>query len=99
MYIPEVLMEGVTCQYLTPACVEKLFVTVSSVICVCFCCVASRPSVTGQGGAGAGMQLPGRHSEGEPAEGHGAGVHQLLFRPQEPDPVRKGGGCSTWEIA
>lgn len=40
------------------------------------CCVsaASRPSVFGQGGAGAGVQLPGWHSEGESAEGHGAGV-------------------------
>lgn len=48
---------------------------------------ASRPSVTGQGGAGAGVQLPGRHSKREPAEGHGAGVHQLLFRPQKPHSV------------
>lgn len=45
-------------------------------IYVSFCCVsaASWPSVFGQGGAGAGVQFPGWHSEGESAEGHGAGV-------------------------
>lgn len=59
-------------------------------ICMCFlfCFVASRSSVSGQGGAGFGMQLPGWDSEGEPAESHGAGVYQLLFRPQEPHSVR-----------
>lgn len=54
--------------------------------CVIF--VASRSRVTGQGCAGFGMQLPGWHTKGEPAEGHGAGVYQLLFRPQEPHSVR-----------
>ena len=69
-------------------------------VCVCVCDVASRPSVTGQGGAGVGMQLPGWHSEGESAEGHGAGVYQLLFRPQEPHSVRNMNKaacfCSFW---
>lgn len=54
--------------------------------CVVF--VASRSCVTGQGCVGFGMQLPGWHTKGEPAEGHGAGVYQLLFRPQEPHSVR-----------
>lgn len=66
----------------------------SSYICVLlFCHVAGRPSIAGEGGAGAGMQLPGWHSKGEPAEGHGTGVYQLLFRPQEPHSVRKGEAC------
>lgn len=53
---------------------------------------ASRSSVAGQGCAGFGMQFTRWNSKGEPAEGHGAGVYKLLFRPQESDSVRGADG-------
>lgn len=61
--------------------------TFASVSCGVY--AASRPSVPGKGSAGTGVQFPGWHSEGEPAEGDGAGVSELLFRPQEPHSVSK----------